>query len=526
MRVLVVVCTSNAKGTEQLGCSLNALVRELLGPFSIVGAHTQLDVRVRSHRQLDELVPPRAVPVSRNNADQFDRIKRIDAYDLVFLYATPEFAPWAEAAQEVRWFVRNAFITRKCLFAWGGGMQLLAYVLGTGGNLAATPMRSTNGAPLRTLPPPSARLPAHWPLIDAVTGEVLAWDAIRAEWVAILDAGSHLNSAHPDAPYCRVDERGLAKEPDCRQLTVRVPHAQATHQLVTALGGPSAQVQTRNRWSCHLRGDFGGVGVLRELLTHPHGSQAFEVGNCVAVQFELSASYPASLALARRFAERSMATLARARTSELLSASASRAPVPLAYVVGQSKIDAVPSSLLDIVAALAPDSDRALTAFHSARLDSNFTASEASALATLAALVAARYPRAPTEQSLLRGEYSVIPNQHGSKLASSASVIRRSVASDLGQRSGSTIGLSASTLASAARPANKKPRPSSARPAREIVERVRNAAESSRCSKRLGRSRMRACLSAPPRAGGRRCTECRARTMRPTIFSSSRRTQT
>mmetsp|Transcript_20779 Transcript_20779/g.52753 ORF Transcript_20779/g.52753 Transcript_20779/m.52753 type:complete len:196 (-) Transcript_20779:537-1124(-) len=191
MRVLVVVCTSNAKGTEQLGCSLNALVRELLGPFSIVGAHTQLDVRVRSHRQLDELVPPRAVPVSRNNADQFDRIKRIDAYDLVFLYATPDFAPWADVAQEVRWFVRNAFITRKCLFAWGGGMQLLAYVLGTGGNLAATPMRSTNGAPLRTLPPPSARLHAHRPLIDAVTGEVLAWDAIRAEWVAILDAGSH-----------------------------------------------------------------------------------------------------------------------------------------------------------------------------------------------------------------------------------------------------------------------------------------------------------------------------------------------
>ncbi|KAG8468210.1 hypothetical protein KFE25_013293 [Diacronema lutheri] len=378
MRSLLVVCTPDGAPdgrAAQLGQGLAVFVRELFAGMTANYARVEIDVR--SHTQLDDLTPARDVPISREQPAQFDKVKRLDMIDLVFVYATADFAPWADAAQPARWFVRNCLLARKCVLAWGGGMQLVAYVLGTGGDISATPVRSVDGAPLSTMMPPGSRLPAGRLALDAHTGELLQWNPSSRSWLALpATCGSHLHSGHPDAPFRRVDERGstvrdlhFARSADCRQISANV-HAQAVrHPLIRGAIAARAQLEVRNAWSCHLRarGSFGRLGELRTLLVHPHGVQAFEVGNCVALQCELSAHYAAGPALARRFCERALALLALLREGEMRGTLAPHAPLPLAYIVGQRTIDGIPSAMLDTVALLAPESDTARIAFRTQR---------------------------------------------------------------------------------------------------------------------------------------------------------------
>lgn len=378
MRALLLVCDLHSRDGEagQLLCRhLGALVRQLLSSCSAFDAEVDLDVRTQS--QLADITPDRNKPISREDSAQFDRLKRFDSIDLIFLYGTPDFAPWDEHAQPARWLLRNCLLARKYVFAFGAGMQLVAFVLSTGGDVCATPIRSVDGAPLSALPPPSARLPADRLLLDVFTGELLRWDKAGGHWVVLgADCGSHLASGHPRAPYRHVDERlssvrdlHFARDITCRQLRARVHPQAVCHPLIAGLIAQQATLEVKNRYCCHLRarGEYGRFGRLRALLTHAHGVQAFEVGNCVALQCELAPHTPLPLALARRFAEGAMVALSRLRAGKLLSQRTSRGPVQLAFIVGQPSIDLIPSELLDVVAALAPDADAARMAHSSQR---------------------------------------------------------------------------------------------------------------------------------------------------------------
>jgi hypothetical protein len=373
MRVLLVICTPDGRHGS-LAPKLTALVRDAIGNFK--PHHQRVDVDVRAHTELDDLTAVRTAPIDRSDADQFARIKRFDCLDMIWIYGTPDFSAWADSAHPARWFVRMCLLTRKCVFAWGGGLQLVAYVLGTGGDVSATAMRAVNGAPLSTLPTPGERLAASQLVLDSHTGELLAWDERTRTWNAVHDAGSHLDSGHPTAPYRRVDERSdavkdthMARARGARQIHATV-HPQAMLESVLLRGQTSNSflMQTANRWACHLktRQECGPFGSLRALLTHPQGVQAFELGNCLAFQGEVEAAYPTSTKLARAFAARAYELLASMREGEVQSALAERAPIPLTYVIGQPSVDQLPTHMLDSIAALAPESNGARMVFRAA----------------------------------------------------------------------------------------------------------------------------------------------------------------
>jgi len=370
MKVLVLICARD-RHFEKAASRIVQLVRDALS--HMVHHHERVDLEVRSHRQLRDMLPDRATPIHREHAAQFEAVKRFDMIDLVFAHASHDFLPWIEAAEDVRWFVRNCLHSRKCLFASGALLQMLVYVLETGGDVVARPIKSTDGAPLGEIGEPGSPGAPDGPVIDSVTGEILAWDARTRAWRVTLDCGSHVGSAHPRAPYRHVDQRHrdvedmlLARDSSCRQWHARV-HPQAyRHPLTTGLP-PAVLVQSRNHWHCHARAerDFGPLGTLRVLLTHPFGAQCVEVGNAVAVQFELEAAYPVTTTLLARFVRDRHALLSQQLEGHIEADP--KAPVQLAYVVGQVHITGIPSRQLDVIGALAPHGQARLREFRGPR---------------------------------------------------------------------------------------------------------------------------------------------------------------
>ena len=261
----------------------------------------------------------------RNEYTDPAAIALFDKVDCIFVDCDRRLMPWGKKTRALLLLLKTAFFTRKCVFAAGGAMQLVAFVLSTGGKRVRVLNGQSGGkrSDMEKFTVPSIVGPDDV-YLDSESGDFygLAEQDGLYQWVPQGNVGCHLHdtTAHlkmrkfgvkPSSPR----KRNFAPPPHkavpmypvkaimAGEVKVRVERESLSHPAFRGFGenGSSFLTSCDNAWNVDLATNKRNAHQYKVLASSDRGPQVITYKDIWSCQFHVRQKFPCSYEIMKNY---------------------------------------------------------------------------------------------------------------------------------------------------------------------------------------------------------------------------------
>eukprot|EP00002_Diphylleia_rotans_P010073 TRINITY_DN2046_c0_g1_i8.p1 TRINITY_DN2046_c0_g1~~TRINITY_DN2046_c0_g1_i8.p1 ORF type:complete len:471 (+),score=71.91 TRINITY_DN2046_c0_g1_i8:50-1462(+) len=303
MRALIVHGYGNGVRTLSKQCNFIYLVQSTFDKF--VSGDVQFEVR--DYRDLSDFIPEEPP-----NLSEISTTPAFEHLDFVFVDANAKNAPWGKSARQMCFLIQACQVMEKCLFACNLGALAMCYLSSCKSGL----IRVINGKEQGDIEIDFNKYKCtrsnapDGELLESSSGNVYRYSKVENQWVLLINTGVHRHGISLTHGIYRaptiLNERSIKHS--LSEISIQKLKTQYSHWIFNDLSENDFLVPISRSWNIH---DPRRGGKLLVLADSTHGTELFEWGHMIGLNFGVTEHYPQTMKLIANFVAQKLTLLAK-----------------------------------------------------------------------------------------------------------------------------------------------------------------------------------------------------------------------